>query len=128
MQRFTRIIGLTAILLLLMGPEIVSATQICSNGTVNPGEEDCLGPISATSSVEIMGSGSGRNLRFRIYWAASGTPTTLLYDQTALSFTAVWNSGTSPTLFPGVFKVCGKRPTTDTNGAQYQLCINPDYL
>ncbi len=113
--------------LFLMVTGMASAAQICSYGTVSPGQESCLGPIYANSSLEAMGSGNLRNLRFRVYQNVFGKYLTL-YDATSLSFTAIWDDGTSPNLFPGEFVICAKRPTSYTNPADYEICLHPDYL
>jgi len=127
MQRSVRVMMVSGALFLLM-TGMATAAPICATGMVGPGLESCLGPISANSSMKAMGSGDLRNLRFRVYWVNSLGVQTLLYDATSLSFTAVWDDGTSPNLFPGQFIVCAKRPASYTNPADYEICLDPDYL
>lgn len=127
MQRSVRRMAVFGALFLLVAG-MASAAQICATGTVYPGQENCLGTISASSSMEAMGSGFNRNVRFRVYWQDIYGDLTLLYDYVSLSFTAVWDDGTSPHLFPGQFIVCAKRPSSYTEAATYKICLNPDYL
>jgi hypothetical protein len=128
MQRSVRRVMVFGALFLLVAG-MASAAQICSYGTVSPGNENCLGPISANSSMMATGSGSGKQLRFRVYWQDIYGNQTLLDDgPPSLTFTGVWDDGTSPHLFPGQFIICAKRPASYTNPAEYEICLDPDYL
>jgi hypothetical protein len=128
MQRSVRAMAVSGALFLLM-TGMASAAEICANGTVSPGQESCLGPLSANSSMEATGTGFGKQLRFRVYWQDIYGNKTLIDDgPESLTFTGVWDDGTSPSLFPGQFIVCAKRPGSHTEPASYRICLNPDSL
>lgn len=119
-------IGLALVLgVLLLAAVPVQAASVCHpTVSVAPGDTVCSPFVYLTSNATATGSGHLKNFRFTVLWSSSPTgPWTTIYDYTSLSFTAVWDSGTSPSYFPGYFKTCGKRPGGDANPGDLDVCI-----
>ncbi|HKI04296.1 MAG TPA: hypothetical protein VKK31_20130 [Thermoanaerobaculia bacterium] len=115
--------GLGALLFLLVS-QTASAQLSCASGFLNPGQEVCTGTVFAPNNAEANGTGNGRNLRFRIFWAPSSlSPFTTIEDFTALGFTQIWNETVSPNEIPGYFFLCAKRGSNHAVGADYSICI-----
>lgn len=111
------------LLLLSLVPLPASATSSCfSDEILDPGEELCTGTVYAPNSAEAMGSGNLKYVRFKVYWSASSSgPFQVEYDETVLSFTAVWPPSQSE--IPGYFYACAKRPASYANPATVDLCM-----
>jgi hypothetical protein len=120
-------IGVALVLgvLLLLATVPAQATTVCNHkDNVAPGQTFCGTIIYLTSTATASGSGNLKNFRFTVLRAPSITgPWQTIYDDPSLSFTAVWDSGNFPSYFPGYFQTCGKRPTTDVNPGNLDVCI-----
>src|SRR4051794_25645418 len=101
---------LLAILLLFLSVAAY-ATTTCVSGTLAPGSEVCTFPTQfATTSASVSGSSlNGLKIRWKVI--SNGDPDNPIVDvKTNTGIDVSWDSTNDPTLVPGYFQACAKRP------------------